>query len=50
MNILFLSIGNLNSIKDGGIYADLLREFERKGHHVYVVSQGSDVLIYQLSM
>jgi len=37
MNILFLSIVNLNNIEDKGIYTDLLREFRNNGHNVYVV-------------
>ncbi|MEK5079737.1 glycosyltransferase family 4 protein [Solibacillus sp. FSL W7-1436] len=38
MNILFLSIGRLNSILDKGIYSDLLREFRNQGHEVYIVT------------
>jgi glycosyltransferase involved in cell wall biosynthesis len=38
MNVLFLTIGRLNSIEDKGIYTDLLRQFISKGHTVYVVS------------
>lgn len=38
MNILFLSIGRLNSINDKGLYTDLLRQFRDNGHNVYVVS------------
>lgn len=38
MNILFLSIGDFNSIYDHGIYPDLLREFMNHGHEVYIVS------------
>lgn len=38
MNILFLSIGRLNNIKDRGLYTDLLRQFRNEGHNVYVVS------------
>lgn len=38
MNILFLSIGNLNSIEDKGIYTDLLRRFRNNGHRLHVVS------------
>ena len=38
MNLLFLTVYNLNSIQDSGIYQDLLREFVKKGDHVYVVS------------
>jgi glycosyltransferase involved in cell wall biosynthesis len=38
MNILFLSIGRLNNIDDKGIYTDLLRQFRKNGHKVFVVS------------
>lgn len=36
MNVLFLSIGRLNSIEDRGLYTDLLRKFRDKGHNIYV--------------
>ncbi|MBQ3182176.1 MAG: glycosyltransferase family 4 protein [Clostridia bacterium] len=39
MNILFLTIGRMDSIESRGIYTDLLREFRDRGHNVYVVSQ-----------
>lgn len=38
MNILFLTLLDFNSIDERGIYTDLLREFNKHGHHVYVVS------------
>lgn len=38
MNILFLSLSNVNDINKSGIYTDLLREFTKNGDHVYVVS------------
>lgn len=38
MNILFLSIIAIRSINDPGIYSDLLREFIKNGHRVYVLS------------
>lgn len=38
MNILFLSIGRLNSINESGLYPDLLRKFRDEGHNIYVVS------------
>jgi glycosyltransferase involved in cell wall biosynthesis len=38
MNVLFLTIGKLNSIEDKGLYADLLRQFHQDGHKVYVIS------------
>ncbi len=39
MNILFLTIGRMDSIESRGIYTDLLRKFRDSGHNVYVVSQ-----------
>ena len=38
MNVLFLSLGKYNSIKEPGIYTDLLREFVKNGFEVFVVS------------
>lgn len=37
-NILFLTLSNVSNIDESGIYQDLLREFSRKGHTVFVVS------------
>ncbi|WP_272152040.1 glycosyltransferase family 4 protein [Tenacibaculum aiptasiae] len=37
MNVLFLTMARINSLKDTGIYTDLLREFYKDGHRVYVV-------------
>ena len=37
MKVLFLTIGGFSGINDHGIYPDLLREFARHGHEVYVV-------------
>ena len=37
MNILFLSIGDIPNIQHREIYPDLLREFIKKEHNVYVV-------------
>jgi glycosyltransferase involved in cell wall biosynthesis len=37
MKILFLSIGNLKSIEENGIYTDLLRKFRDHGHELYAV-------------
>ncbi len=39
MNVLFLSIGRMQSINAHGLYPDLLRQFIKDGHDVYVVSQ-----------
>ena len=38
MNILFLTLLDFNSIEERNIYTDLLREFYKKNHKVYVVS------------
>lgn len=38
MNVLFLTLANLQSVQAHGIYEDLLREFTRRGHGVYIVS------------
>lgn len=37
MNILFLTIGNIDSISNSGIYTDLMREFRDRGNQVYIV-------------
>ena len=38
MNVLFLSLMQYRSIQERDIYTDLLREFIRKGHQVYLLS------------
>lgn len=38
MNILFLTLSNINSIHESTIYTDMLREFINNGHNVYIVS------------
>ena len=38
MNIIFITVSNINSIKERGIYADLMRKFRDKGHQVHIVS------------
>jgi glycosyltransferase involved in cell wall biosynthesis len=38
MNILFLTLADINSIDERGIYTDLLRHFVLKGHDVTIVS------------
>lgn len=37
MNVLFLTIAGFRSINEPGIYNDLLREFIKNGHQIYVV-------------
>ncbi|MEG1204792.1 MAG: glycosyltransferase family 4 protein [Clostridia bacterium] len=38
MNILFLTLANIVDIEEHGIYQDLMREFKRNHHRVFVVS------------
>lgn len=38
MNIIFITLSNINSIKERSIYADLMRKFRDEGHEVYIVS------------
>ena len=38
MKILFLTIGKFISIRQQGLYPDLLRTFMNHGHEVYIVS------------
>lgn len=37
MNIIFLTLSNIESIESKGIYPDLLRKFRNEGHNVYIV-------------
>ncbi len=37
MKIIFISLVKINSLKDGGIYSDLLKVFHSKGHDVCIV-------------
>lgn len=38
MNILFLSMACIRSCKERGMYQDLIKEFLKNNHHVYVLS------------
>tara|TARA_B110000027_G_scaffold119707_1_gene132581 strand:- start:1597 stop:2799 length:1203 start_codon:yes stop_codon:yes gene_type:complete len=38
MNILFLTLQNINSLSERGIYNDLLKKFENEGNQIFVVS------------
>ena len=38
MNVLFLSLGKIFSVRNRGIYSDLLREFIKNGHSIYILS------------
>jgi len=37
MNVLFLTMARISSLRDRGVYTDLLREFHKEGHNVFVV-------------
>lgn len=37
MNVLFLTMARISSLGDKGVYTDLLREFYKEGHNVFVV-------------
>ena len=37
MKIIFLTIINIDSINSSGIYTDLIRDFQKNGHDMYVV-------------
>ncbi|GIQ71254.1 glycosyltransferase WbuB [Xylanibacillus composti] len=38
MNVLFLTIGKITSIREQGIYTDLLKQFRDRHHRVYIVN------------
>jgi len=38
MNVLFLTLLDFDTIDEPGIYTDLLREFARRGHKLFIVS------------
>lgn len=38
MNILFLTLAKIDSLQPKGIYHDLMREFSKHDHHLYIVS------------
>lgn len=38
MNIIFVTVSNINDLKGKGIYPDLMKKFRNEGHHVYIVS------------
>ena len=37
MNVLFLTLARISDIEERGIYTDLMREFVRHGHTMYIV-------------
>jgi len=38
MNVLFLTLGEFETLQERNIYTDLLREFVKNGHEVYAIS------------
>ena len=38
MNVLFLTLLSFESLQERNIYTDLLREFVKNGHEVFVIS------------
>ncbi len=38
MNVLFLTLLDFSTIDENGIYTDLMREFVKNGHDIYIVS------------
>ena len=38
MNVLFITLSDIKDLGNRGIYADVLREFSKKGHRVFVLS------------
>ena len=38
MNIIFITLSNINEVRERGIYADLMRKFRDKGWGVYRVT------------
>lgn len=38
MNILFLSVSTFTSVKERGIYSDLMRELRSRGHKIYIAA------------
>ena len=38
MNIIFITLSNINNVEARGIYTDLMRKFRDEGHEIYIVS------------
>ena len=38
MKILFLTLLDFSSVEESGIYTDLMREFVKDNHKVYIIS------------
>jgi len=38
VNILFITLLDIRTLEESGIYSDLMREFVKNGHHVYIIS------------
>jgi hypothetical protein len=37
MNVMFLTLVKFENIQDQGIYTDLIREFNKNGHQMYII-------------
>lgn len=49
MNVLFFSLIRIRSIKEPGIYTDLLREFSKHKHNVYIISAEEEKSAQEIS-
>ena len=49
MNVLFLTLSNVEDISERGIYSDLIRELNRESINIYVLVQDKDDLSLILS-
>ena len=38
MNVLFMTLLDFKTIHESGLYQDLMREFEKHGHNVFIIS------------
>ena len=38
MNVIFITLSNINSVEERNIYTDLMRKFRDEGHKVYIIS------------
>lgn len=49
MNVLFLTLSNMENIYDRGIYSDLVRELAKRGINIHVVFHENGERCYLLS-
>ena len=45
LNLLFLTLLDFHSLNEHNIYTDLLREFQKNGHRVYVSPRQSGEMV-----